>query len=373
MNKAKVDVGQSPPLDLVSAQAEVAANQEQLIIAETAVKQAEDRLRLLIFDPTAARDLERQRSSRSTRRRSRRRRSTSTRRSRARWRTAPTSRARARTSRTRRRNVKYAGNQRLPDVRAERQLPGERPRRHAGAAHRRLPGHHRRARARSPPSGPCSNQLFTHDYPTWAVGVSVSYPLGQSAEEANYARAKLEHAQAERAAEERRGARDPAGARRRLEDRDERQAHRDHAGRARTGRAAAGRRAEAVRSRACRRASWSSRRSAIWRRRRPTSCRPCWLRPVARRLRSAAGSRAGRDRYQRTFVVNADGHSRSGRCLGCGHRHRAPLHPDRHTGLLTPRAKGKRVDRGPPLALCPLPSALCPSPVDPAFSRSTYV
>ena len=35
VNRAKVDVGQSPPLDLLSAQAEVAANQEQLIIAET--------------------------------------------------------------------------------------------------------------------------------------------------------------------------------------------------------------------------------------------------------------------------------------------------------------------------------------------------
>ena len=52
VNKAKVDVGQSPPLDLVSAQAEVAANEEQLIIAQTLVRQAEDRLRLLIFDPT---------------------------------------------------------------------------------------------------------------------------------------------------------------------------------------------------------------------------------------------------------------------------------------------------------------------------------
>src|SRR6202035_6105714 len=50
VNKAKVDVGTSPPLDLVSAQAEVAADQEQLIIAETAVKQTEDRLRLLIFE-----------------------------------------------------------------------------------------------------------------------------------------------------------------------------------------------------------------------------------------------------------------------------------------------------------------------------------
>src|SRR5438128_3244637 len=53
VNKAKVDVGQSPPLDLVSALAEVAADQEQLIIAQTAVKEAEDRLRMLIFDPTA--------------------------------------------------------------------------------------------------------------------------------------------------------------------------------------------------------------------------------------------------------------------------------------------------------------------------------
>src|SRR5439155_698305 len=52
VNKAKVDVGTSPPLDLVSAQAEVAADQEQLIIAETSVKQAEDRLRMLILDPT---------------------------------------------------------------------------------------------------------------------------------------------------------------------------------------------------------------------------------------------------------------------------------------------------------------------------------
>ncbi len=52
VNRAKVDVGQSPPLDEVSALAEVASDQEQLIIAETSVKLAEDRLRLLIFDPT---------------------------------------------------------------------------------------------------------------------------------------------------------------------------------------------------------------------------------------------------------------------------------------------------------------------------------
>jgi outer membrane protein len=50
-NRARVDVGQSPPLDLVSARAEVAQRRENLIIAQTAVRQAEDQLRILIVDP----------------------------------------------------------------------------------------------------------------------------------------------------------------------------------------------------------------------------------------------------------------------------------------------------------------------------------
>ena len=41
------------------------------------------------------------------------------------------------------------------------------------------------------------NQLFAHDYPTWAVGVSVSYPIGGSVDQANYARTQLERTQAE--------------------------------------------------------------------------------------------------------------------------------------------------------------------------------
>jgi outer membrane protein TolC len=50
-NRARVDVGQSPPLDLVSAQAEVAQRRENLIVAQTLVRQAEDSLRMLIIDP----------------------------------------------------------------------------------------------------------------------------------------------------------------------------------------------------------------------------------------------------------------------------------------------------------------------------------
>jgi HAE1 family hydrophobic/amphiphilic exporter-1 len=195
VNKAKVDVGTSPPLDLVSAQAEVAADQEQLIIAETAVKQVEDRLRLLIFDgtkrenwnividavdsppvATMAVDVD-----------------------------AAVTRAlaeRADLQRARKDidnaqiGVKYANNQRLPDVRLNGSyqasgLGGTQVLRTGG-----FPG---------TIVGPGSNtafgtvvsQLFARDFPTWAVGVSISYPIGESSEQAGYARSKLEYSQSQ--------------------------------------------------------------------------------------------------------------------------------------------------------------------------------
>jgi outer membrane protein len=194
VNKAKVNVGQSPPIDLVSAQAEVASDEEQLIVAETAVQQAEDRLRTLILDtsqgdawtmslePTdrppvgVTPDLD------------------------AAVRTALSERADLVRGRKEIENaltgVKFTGNQRLPDVRLNANyqasgLGGTRVLRSGG-----FPG-------TIIGSGEITNfgsvlsQLFGRDYPTWAVGVSVSYPIGQSAEEANYARARLESVQAE--------------------------------------------------------------------------------------------------------------------------------------------------------------------------------
>jgi outer membrane protein len=195
VNQAKVDVGQSPPIDLVSAQAEVASNQEQLIVAETAVKQAEDRLRLLIFD-AAKRDV---------------------------WNlpiepvdsppvgTAPIDvesavtnalRDRADLDRSRKDvetanlTLRLSGNQKLPDVRLNASyqangLGGTQVLRTGG-----FPG---------TIVGPGDvttfasvvNQLFRSDYPTWTAGVSVSYPIGQSTDEANQARSRLEAQQAE--------------------------------------------------------------------------------------------------------------------------------------------------------------------------------
>jgi outer membrane protein TolC len=195
VNKAKVDVGQSPPLDLLSAQAEVAANQEQLIVAETAVRQAEDRLRLLIFDATR-RDV---------------------------WNVPldttdapPVSVAaldvdaavtRALGERTDLRQLRdsvstanaaerLAGNQKLPDVRANASyqasgLGGTEVLRTGG-----FPGTIVGPGAVTP-FGSVLDQLFRSNYPTWSFGVSVSYPIGGSVAEANHARARLEVSQAE--------------------------------------------------------------------------------------------------------------------------------------------------------------------------------
>src|SRR4029450_10745340 len=49
-NKARVDVGQAPPIDLVQAEAEVAQRRESLIRANTGAGDAEDRLRRLMMN-----------------------------------------------------------------------------------------------------------------------------------------------------------------------------------------------------------------------------------------------------------------------------------------------------------------------------------
>ena len=195
VNKAKVDVGQSPPIDLVSAQAEVASNQEQLIVAETAVKQSEDRLRLLIFDAarreiwnvalnpvdsppvgSAAVDVE------------------------AAVTNALHDRADLERARKDVENAKTAlrlsGNQKLPDVRLNGSyqasgLGGTQILRTGGFPGTILgPG-------QVTTFGTILDQVAKGEYPTWAVGVSVSYPIGQSVDEANQVRTRLESQQAD--------------------------------------------------------------------------------------------------------------------------------------------------------------------------------
>ena len=52
-NEKRVQIGTMAPIDIVEAQSEVARNEEAVIVAEAAIKQAEDRLRALIFDPAS--------------------------------------------------------------------------------------------------------------------------------------------------------------------------------------------------------------------------------------------------------------------------------------------------------------------------------
>src|SRR5262249_51172693 len=157
-------------------QAEVAADQEQLIIAETTVKQTEDRLRLLILDPT-------QREN---------------------WNVklepidsppvatpavdvdaAITKALSGRADLLRARKdidnasigVKFANNQKLPDVRLNASylasgLGGTQVLRTGG-----FPGTIAGPGAVTD-FGSVLTQLFGRDYPTWSVGVTVSYPIG---------------------------------------------------------------------------------------------------------------------------------------------------------------------------------------------------
>jgi HAE1 family hydrophobic/amphiphilic exporter-1 len=195
VNKAKVDVGTAPPLDLVSAQAEVASDREQLIIAETNVKEAEDAFRMLIMDPTkpetwttqietldtppiatpeldVAAAVTRALSERSDLQRSRK------------------DIENAET------NLKYAANQKLPDIHVNASyqasgLGGTQILRTGG-----FPGTVVGPGATTE-FGNVVGQLFSNNYPTWAFGLSVNYPIGQSVEESNHARSKLERAQAD--------------------------------------------------------------------------------------------------------------------------------------------------------------------------------
>jgi outer membrane protein TolC len=192
-NKIRTDAGQIPPLDLVQAQVEVAQRRENLIQARTTAEDAEDRLRKLIMDPadlsfwalrlepvdeppdlTMLPDVD------------------------AAVRKALDGRfdlARAghdlENAKT---NVDFLGNQRLPDVRLEASYRGSGL---GGTEFLRtggFPGIVSGTRDRS--FGDALGQAFTPDYPTWSVGVTVSYALGRSYEEASHARAEVERRQA---------------------------------------------------------------------------------------------------------------------------------------------------------------------------------
>jgi len=192
-NRIRVDAGQIPPLDLVQSEAEIAQRRENLIQARTDAEDAEDALRRLIVDPSdvdfwhahldptepppvvqSSLDVDAAVS-----------RAISGRFDLAR---AQQDLDNAKT------NVDLSRNQTLPDVRVEASYRGN------GLAGRQLvrtgdfPGSVTGTLDRG--FGAALGQTFGTDYPAWSVGVTISYPLGRSYEEASLARAEVEHRQA---------------------------------------------------------------------------------------------------------------------------------------------------------------------------------
>ena len=191
-NRARVDVGQSPPLDLVSARAEVAQRREELIVARTQVLQAEDTLRTRVLDPrrpdywtvrleTADRvppigappDVD-----------------AAVRRALAERPDLVEARRVIENAET---NILLARNETLPDLRAQATYltngqGGTRLLRSGG-----FPGIITGVDQTS--FGSVLGQVLSADYPAWSVGFTLTYPVGRSVEEANLARARVERDQ----------------------------------------------------------------------------------------------------------------------------------------------------------------------------------
>jgi outer membrane protein TolC len=193
MNKARVDVGQSPELDLLQSQAEVAQREEALAVAQVTARQAEDRLRTQILDPDASSFWETELVLTDT----------------PALGTAPPDLeaavravldtrldlARARkdieNSET---NVQYYASQRLPDFRIQgsfisQGLAGNQVIRTGG-----FPG--TIVGSLPAPITDALNQVWNRAFPTWTLSVSFSYPLGRSYEEASLASARIQTVQA---------------------------------------------------------------------------------------------------------------------------------------------------------------------------------
>jgi len=90
--------------------------------------------------------------------------------------------------------VEFLDNQRLPDVRLETSYRGSGLGGNQFIRTGGFPGTVTGARARS--FSDALGQAFGPDYPTWSLGVTVSYPLGRSFEDGSRARAAIEQRQA---------------------------------------------------------------------------------------------------------------------------------------------------------------------------------
>jgi outer membrane protein len=198
-NQKRVEIGTLAPIDIVQAQAEVASNEERVIVADAAIKRAQDNLRTLILDPAAvdfwtttfepsdeapfqeqAIDIDAAVRNALDKR--------------ADLRQAKNSLDRSDI------DIRYLRNQILPDINAQATYIT----RGVGGLQLSplsqddiLTGNFNRSVLTDRGYGSVLGDLFQNAYPDWTVGVQIAYPLGSSTSHANLARARLEYQQAQ--------------------------------------------------------------------------------------------------------------------------------------------------------------------------------
>ena len=198
-NQKRVEIGTMAPIDIVQAQAEVASNEERVIVAEAAIRRAQDNLRILILNPEApdfwtttfeptdaapfselAIDLDAAVGNALDKRSD--------------LRQARNNMARSDL------DIRYLRNQILPDINAQatyisRGVGGTRL--SPLSPNDVLAGNVTRQIVDARGFGSALGDVFHSDYPDWTVGVQIVYPLNSSTAHANLARARLEYQQAQ--------------------------------------------------------------------------------------------------------------------------------------------------------------------------------
>jgi outer membrane protein TolC len=196
--RARVEIGTTPPIEIVEAEAEVARRREAVIVAQGQIGDAEDSLRALVFDPSmpdfwtikiepappppfepVVVDTE------------------------AAVRNALSRRTDLEQSRKAIEandiNVRFYRNQTLPDVSANinyglQGLGGTQLQRGLGPFG---PGSGDVLSTSQRSFGTVLSDLFANEYPNWTAALNISYPIGTSTADANLARTRLEQSQAQ--------------------------------------------------------------------------------------------------------------------------------------------------------------------------------
>jgi len=199
-NQKRVEIGTMAPIDIVQAQAEVASNEQGVIVAEAQIKQAQDNLRALILDPGTADfwnvafepsdaasfsdqaiDID------------------------AAVRNALDKRTDLRSAKNTLEqsdiNIKYYRNQVRPDVNANVQYittaAGGSQLSQVDLAAAAAGAAINRSIIAERSFGSVLGDVLQNQYPNWTVGVSIGYPLGASTAHANLARVKLQYDEAQ--------------------------------------------------------------------------------------------------------------------------------------------------------------------------------